>query len=232
MPDLLVLIAIIFALLAAIGLIAAIRALKARKWIGMAVGLTLALLMLSLSALFSTISISIQGYRALTKEELAAVVKVVPTDRQKFTARFTFPDQTTQVFSLAGDQLYVDAHILKWKPLANLFGLHTSYELDRVAGRYADLHDELHGVRTVYALSRDKAVDLFHLRRRFMALSPLVDAEYGSATYIGSDKAAEFKIMVSSSGLLIRGTGPQDSTLGRGRVDRDRESLKAVPGPN
>jgi hypothetical protein len=207
MSNPLVIIAILFALLALVFLIATIVALKKGKLFKMAMKFVFTLLMLSLAALFGTISISLQGYQALTKEELAAVVKIEPTGVQKFTARFTLPDNSEREFSLAGDQLYVDAHILKWKPLINIFGLHTVYELDRVAGRYEDLNEETSKSRTVYALSKDKPVDMFHLRRRFKILKPLVDAEYGSATFINSNRVEEFKIMVSTTGLLIRTTG-------------------------
>ena len=145
-----------------------------------------------------------QGYQALIREELAASVKVDPTGEQKFLAWFSMADGGHKKFSLAGDQLYVDAHILKWKSPANLLGLHTSYKLDRVAGRYAILNDETTKVHTVYSLSEDKPIDMFELRRRFSILSPLLDAEYGSATYISSNNAEDFKIMVSTTGLLIR----------------------------
>ncbi|MBN1471070.1 MAG: hypothetical protein JW925_04760, partial [Syntrophaceae bacterium] len=113
--------------------------------------------------------------------------------------------------SLAGDQLYVDAHILKWKPVANIFGLHTSYELDRVAGRYASLKDETTKVHTVYSLSKYRPVDLFDLRRRFAILNPLLDAEYGSATFINTTSTEEFRVMVSTTGLLIRKTRRESS---------------------
>jgi len=49
-------------------------------------------------------------------------------------------------------------------------------------------------------------VDMFYLRRRFEILKPLVDAEYGSATFINSNRAEEFEVMVSTTGLLIRTT--------------------------
>jgi hypothetical protein len=171
--------------------------------------------MISLSALFSTISIAIQGYHALILEELAATVKVEPTGEQKFIARFTLPDGSEKVFFLAGDQLYIDAHILKWKPLANIFGQHTSYELDRVAGRYALLNDETTKVHTVYSLSKDRPLDMFELRRRFTFLNPLLDAEYGSATFINSNNTEEFRVMVSTTGLLIRKTEKETSRYGQ-----------------
>ncbi|NOG98318.1 MAG: hypothetical protein HND52_10195 [Ignavibacteriae bacterium] len=121
--------------------------------------LVMTLLLISLSALFGTISISIYGYHALTKEELAATVIITPIAKQKFSAQFIMPDGSKQVFTLAGDQLYVDAHILKWKPIVNIFGLHTSYELDRVSGRYSDLDDERHKVHTHYSLSQNKVFE-------------------------------------------------------------------------
>jgi hypothetical protein len=196
--------AMFFAIFGMIFLIISLVKISKRKMIAAATNFVTALLMLSLFALFGTISIAIQGYHALTREELAATVKVEPAGEQKFIARFSMPDGSETTFSLAGDQLYVDAHILKWKPLANMFGLHTSYELDRVAGRYASLNDETSKVHTVYSLSKDKPLDMFELRQRFAVLNPLLDAEYGSATFINSNSAEEFRVMVSTTGLLIR----------------------------
>jgi hypothetical protein len=204
LSNLPVILAMLFALLGLIFLIITIVGTKKRKIFATAANFVTALLMLSLSAMFGTISIAIQGYHALTREEIAAIVKVEPTGKQKFNARFLMPDGTEKMFSLVGDQLYIDAHILKWKPLANIFGLHTSYELDRVAGRYAILNDEMTKDRTVYSLSKDKPLNMFDLRQRFTMLNPLLDAEYGSATFINSNSAEEFRVMVSTTGLLIR----------------------------
>jgi hypothetical protein len=202
----LIVVAMLFAFLSLIFLILSMVSLKRRKLFGTAMNFVITLLMISLSVLFSTISIAVQGYQALTREELAAIVKVEPIRAQKFMARFTMPDGSEKVFSFAGDQLYIDAHILKWKPLANIFGLHTSYELDRVAGRYATLNDETTKVHTVYSLSKDRPLDMFDLRRRFAILNPLLDVEYGSATFINTNSMEEFRVMVSTTGLLIRKT--------------------------
>lgn len=204
MSNPLIIAVIISGVLGLICLVIAVLALKKRKLFGTVISFLLAVISFLLAALFGTISISIQGYRALTKEELAAIVKIEPTGAQSFTARFHLPDGSEKVFSLAGDQLNVDAHILKWKPIVNLLGLHTTYELDRVSGRYINIDDEKTKARTVYALSKDKPLDMFNLRRKFEILRPLVDAEYGSASFIGSTRAEEFRIMVSTTGLLIR----------------------------
>jgi hypothetical protein len=204
-----VIISILFAILAMLFFITTIRALREKAFFGSAMKCVIALLMLSLSVLFGTISIAIQGYHAFTREDLAAVVKIEPAGIQQFTARFYLSDGSEKTYTLSGDQLYVDAHILKWKPIANIFGLHTAYELDRVAGRYVTLIDEKNRTRTVYSLSKDKSLDMFDLRRKFEILNPLVDAEYGSATFTDLGKADEFKIMVSTSGLLIRKAGEE-----------------------
>jgi hypothetical protein len=152
--------------------------------------------------------VGIQGYRALTREDLAARVSVRPTGPQSFAATVRYPDGREAGFQLAGDEIYVDARILKWKPIANVLGLHTGYELDRVAGRYRDVEQERSARRTVYPLGEEKPVDLFGLRRRHAFLAPLLDAEYGSATFVQVAQPAELEVRVSTSGLLIREAAP------------------------
>lgn len=162
------------------------------------------LLLLAVGALAGTVSVGTLGYRALTREDVAARIVVKPAGKQRFNATFRFPDGRTATYDLAGDEIYVDARILKWHPYANLIGLHTAYELDRVGGRYRDIQDERNGERTVRALAREKWVDLYSLRQRYPFLSPLLDAEYGSATFVAVSKPAEFELRVSTTGLLIR----------------------------
>jgi hypothetical protein len=195
---------VVFAGLSLAFLVGGIAAVRKRRLIGSGIGLLLALLMLSLAALCGTISVATQGYRALTREEVAATVRVERIAPERINAHFTFPDGREQSVNLAGDEFYVDAHILKWKPVVNMLGLHTTYELDRVAGRYSDMEAERGNIRTVFALSPQKTVNMYSLRRRFHLLSPLLDAEYGSATFVHVDKTAELEVRVSTSGLLIR----------------------------
>jgi hypothetical protein len=198
---------VLFLVLAVASLAAAVLAFRRRSLFGATGGTLVALLALALAALSAVISIGIRGYRALTHEELAATVRVVPTAPHAFTARFRFPDGDTASFHLAGDQIYVDARILKWKALANLIGLQTAYELDRVAGRYRSIEDERTMRRTVYSLARDRPIDLFSLRRRLPFLAPIVDARYGSGTFVPADRPATWEIRVSTTGLLARSAG-------------------------
>ncbi|MFC1662026.1 hypothetical protein ACFL3S_11360 [Gemmatimonadota bacterium] len=209
----LIVLAAIFAALCLGSFVLTVWALKKRRILRTATSTMLALLMLSLSALFGTLSISTQGYRALVQEELVASVTTRKLAEQRFEARVRFPDGRDTRFVLEGDEFYVDAHILKWEPIANLIGLHTDYELDRISGRYFALEDEKANPRTVFPLSRAKRVDLFELRRRHPLLGWLVDAEYGSGTFTATDDEAVFDVLVSTSGLLVR---RRDSISGRG----------------
>lgn len=204
MPDLLLVLAAVCGALALALFVAGLYALKRRRLFGVLLSLTGAVLLLTLGALAATIAVATQGYRAFTHEEVAVVVETRPTGDRTFDATFTFDDGSTRSFALAGDELYVDAHILKWKPLGNLLGFHTVYELDRVAGRYSRLADEQQRPRTVYSLAAPKPVDLFELRRRRGLFRPLVDAEYGSATFVLADRPARFEVRVSTTGLLVR----------------------------
>ncbi len=183
---------------------AAVYALRRPAVFGLTAGLAVALLLASLAALSGSFGLATHGYRAFTHEELAAVIRTRPTGPKRFAVEMELVDGTVERFEIAGDQLYVDARILKWKAFGNLLGLHTVYELDRIGGRYLDLDDEKNRPRTIASLAPERVVDLFGLRRRYDFLEPLVDAEYGSATFAMARTAADFELRVSTTGLLLR----------------------------
>jgi len=179
-------------------------ALRRVRWLAASARLTLALLLAALALLSGGLIAGTHGYRALTREDVAAVVHTDPVGSQAFRARFEFPDGTESSFLLEGDELYIDARILKWTPMANLLGLHTGYEFDRVSGRYMELEDEQARQRTVFSMVPERPVDLFSLRRRFPQLGRFVDAEYGSATFAAAREPASYEVRISTTGLLLR----------------------------
>ncbi len=197
-------VAAVLAILGALLVIAGAVALFRARFFAFAVRLLFGLLLVLLGATLGLLALGMQGYHALTREDVAARLIVEPKGAQRFAAKLAFPDGREAAFDLAGDEIYVDAHILKWKPFANVLGLHTAYELGRVAGRYRDIAQERTAPRTVYALGRDREVDLFDLRQRHAFLAPLLDAEYGSATFVPVTARAELELRVSTTGLLIR----------------------------
>jgi hypothetical protein len=207
MPEPLVFVMAAFALLSVVLLVAALAAVRKRHWMGTGVALVLALLFLALAALAATLSLATQGYQALTREVVAATVVTRPTGPEQFMATFIFPDGQREHYELTGNALYVDAHIVKWHPLANILGLHTAYQLDRVSGRYDRLEDEQRKPRRMFALSRPTPVDMFQLARSLAFLGRVVDTEYGSATFSSARGPSELELRVSTSGLLFRSVG-------------------------
>ena len=195
---------LVFSALAALLVYAGVRSWRGRHRVGSLFSYLAAALCLSLAALSGAITIGLRGYQAFTHEVLAATIRTEPTGPQRFRATVTLPDGRLHMFELSGDAVYVDAHILKWRPIANLFGLHTAYELDRIAGRYNTLADEQAREHTVESIARSKPIDLFTLARESKLLAPLMDAEYGSATFIGTQQPATFEVTVSTTGLLVR----------------------------
>ena len=204
MPSLATFIALGLAVVAVFLLIAAMVALVRRRFFRSGTSLIVGLVLLVVALLVGSISIGTQGYRSFTREDVAATITTRPLGDGRFEAVFLLPGQDPQRYELAGDELYIDAHILKWKPIANLFGLHTGYELDRVAGRYRSLDDEQKKPRTIHSLAGKKPVDMFTLRSQYPFLGFLVDAQYGSATFVPTSEAQTFELRVSTTGLLIR----------------------------
>ncbi len=198
--------AVVLAVPGALLVLAGLVALRRQRRFLFVLRTLLGLLLLATGGLLWAISIGLNGYRALTREEVAARVIVQPLNEpQRFSATFHITGRPEAIhYELAGDALYVDAHVLKWKPAANMIGLHTAYELDRVSGRYDDIERERAAVRTVYSLAPERRIDLFGLRQRFAFLSPLLDAEYGSGTFVSVTEPAELEVRVSTTGLLIR----------------------------
>jgi hypothetical protein len=200
--------AIVLGVASAILLFGGIAALVRAKPLRFMLHTLSGLLLLSCAALAGLLAIGLQGYQAFTREEVAARLTVRPLGPQRFATTVRFVDGRQAVYELAGDEVYVDAHILKWQPYANLLGLHTGYELDRLAGRYHAIEQERTATRTVHSLAQGKPVDLFALRRRHEFLAPLVDAQYGSATFIPVNGPADLEVLVSTTGLLMRKVDP------------------------
>jgi hypothetical protein len=171
---------------------------------GGVVRLVIALLFLSIGLLAAVLGLSVQGFRTLISEQLAATVEVKQLDEQRFQATFTFPDGEVKTFELAGDEFSVEAKIVKWHPWANFIGLQTAYELDRVSGRYTLLDDEQTQPRTVYSLGRTQVVNLFSLSQSLLGLSTLIDAQYGSSTFTPANDESRYEVRVSTTGLLVR----------------------------
>src|SRR2546430_440611 len=99
----LVIVAVCFLALGIAVWAAAVGALRRKRWLGGGVRVLLGLLFITLAALAGAITIGIQGYRALTYEEVAATVKTDPLAPQRFRATILLPNKRLAMYELAGD---------------------------------------------------------------------------------------------------------------------------------
>lgn len=207
---------LIIALLSGIALLAATGAIRAfaNRRPGTGVVTTLVALVLAVSGLAAgTAAWAFASFRALTQETVAATIRIERPDPASptFLAHVLVVGGEERTYRLAGDQVLVDAQIVKWHPWANALGLTTAYRLDRIAGRYRTVDDERTLPRAVESLSDDlppMADRLFGAIAARPWLEPLVDAQYGSGTFVTADAGRQIEVRVSTSGLLMRTSSP------------------------
>lgn len=157
------------------------------------------------SGLVLTSVMTFGSFKALSNEEVAASIDVEPRGDRTFVAIVSPPSGQVRAFELAGDQLFVDAMIVKWHPIVNALGFHTAYRLDRIGGRYRSIELERTAPRTVEALHDDRrSIAMAERIADTTWLKPIVDAQYGSGTFADATKAATYEVRVSTSGLLLR----------------------------
>jgi hypothetical protein len=215
----LIAIALIFGVLSLSYLLLTISAIRQLRLVKTGYRLILTLIFLPVTIISSGILLGLHGYHRLTFEQPIAIIEVAPVSKQKFSATLRLPDGQSQIFLLDGDQVQIDAHIIKWKSIANLLGLHTHYQLDRISGRFRDLEDARTRSLSVYELSTPHWLDLISVRQNYPSISHwLFDAEYGSATYIAADKPAHYQLLVSTSGLLFREIDAQYQPTSPGNI--------------
>lgn len=164
-----------------------------------------------ITGFLSIITIGTQGYRALTKEEPVAVVKVSSYEPQNFQARLIFADGEQQVFSIQGDELFIDAYILKWQSWANFLGLHTAYRLERIGGRYKDINQEKSQPKSVHAIAKKSGEGIAYWREKYQHLSFLLDVQHGSASFVEANETKQYQLVVTTDGLLMRPMKPAES---------------------
>ncbi|MES1943164.1 hypothetical protein PC39_03537 [Salinisphaera sp. PC39] len=159
---------------------------------------------LTLGGLLIAAGLNLYTYARLTYEQPVATVTFEHRGDGRYLARLAQPGKPTRRYELAGDEWQLDARVLKWRAPANLLGLDAQYRLERLSGRYADVVDETSRPRTAHDLADEPGLDVWTLARRHSSWLPLVDASYGSATYLPMADGARFSVSLTQSGLIAR----------------------------
>jgi hypothetical protein len=169
------------------------------------VGSPLALLGLGVAL----VALNTQSFARLTHENDVAEVSVKSLDRAKNTYRVTIqrldgPQQTLSC-DLQGDEWEMAARVQKWKPWANVLGLDTTYTLDQVNNKYYDA-----------ARGNGRPITACDLRGPAPAVDEYVpnswlnwivgqsyteQRRFGSAAYMPLTDGAQYKVVMTQSGL-------------------------------
>jgi hypothetical protein len=195
------------AVLGALGVLMFVRGLFAvgkGRALGGGFGALTGGLFMAVGAASALLGLNIQTYQRLTYEQPVAEVTFAQQGPQIYDVTMTLPDGAKSQYVLRGDEWQIDARVIKWKPWANVAGLDASYRLERLGGRYADINAERTAERTVYQLSTNPGLDLWALADQYASVAPVMDAKYGSATYVPMADGATFYVTMSQTGLLAR----------------------------
>ena len=160
---------------------------------------------------------NVQTYSRLTFERPVATITLDQVGPQHFTADLELPEDAgrpegaRETYDIHGDEWRIEARVLKWKPWANVLGLDSQYQLDRLSGRYIATEDELNAERSVYDLrpTDGTRVDLWSLGRQYDILGEAVDTLYGSGAAMPMADGARYEVWITQSGLIARAVNPQ-----------------------
>lgn len=182
-----------------------LRSLRRRRVLGSGFNLLMTALFASVAALSLAISLHLYTYSRLTAEQPVAQVQIEQLGPQRFNVTMHVPDKKSRNFVIEGDEWQLDARVLKWHGWAQLLGLDAQYRLDRISGRYRDISQARSRPLSVHSLAYDSGpLDLWQLAQTKPKWLPWVDAEYGSATFLPMRDAANYKVMMTQTGLLAR----------------------------
>lgn len=183
--------------------------IKKHKWMSAGLyALPTSITFLSLFLILLTIS-NLLTYQRLTFEREIARLSVAQLSDQNYEVTLDYRDpdlnRKADAFLIRGDEWRLEARILKWRGWANLIGLDSYYQLDRLSGRYRNIEQAGSQLPTVHALSKEmRGINLWQLKRVMKSSLPFLDAFYGQAVFLPLEDAAVYTISINQTGLITR----------------------------
>lgn len=199
------LLALLIALIAVYILYKAAKMLWQNSWfVGFCRGF-FGLALVGLAAVIAVTAFDLYSYKQVLQEQVVATIHFDKIEDQHYFAVLSDKNGQEQRVELRGDQWQLDARIVKWKGYLASFGLKPAYRLERLSGRYYDIEQETTEKRTAYNVHPEfYGVDIWQLVNKHPDWLPVVDAVYGSATYLPMKDGALFEVSLSNTGLLAR----------------------------
>jgi hypothetical protein len=203
----LLIIAAIFALLLSAAAWRFVHQLRRRKVVSGLMWSGQSLLFFCLFLIIILMYSNLHTYQRLTQESLVADVYLHKLGPQKYQLSLSFSesDENSHYYVLQGDQWQLDARILKWKSWANLIGLDSYYQLERLSGRYQNIKQANRQPATVIDLSQaSRGLDIWKLKHLLREKLWFVDTLFGQGVYMPMIDGAHFQVNLGQSGLIVR----------------------------
>ncbi|MAP93575.1 MAG: hypothetical protein CMK07_01375 [Ponticaulis sp.] len=157
------------------------------------------------AALLALLGLNLQTYSRLNHERDVATIELRYLEDQLYEASLLLDGaEIPLVFNIRGDEVEMKARVIKWTRWTNIVGYDSIYKLDRIAGQYTSVEEDLNKPRTVYALQSGEGIDAFQLVQKRGGWLKAVDAYYGSGTYVPMVDGAQYTIRMTQSGLISR----------------------------
>ncbi|OUS23621.1 hypothetical protein A9Q99_26605 [Gammaproteobacteria bacterium 45_16_T64] len=166
---------------------------------------TLGMFFVLFSVFFGLLAVNVFSYQQMKNEQSVATLSFERVDKQLYDVTVSQPSGREMRYEVRGDLWQIDARVIKWEGVLSAIGFTTGYKLDRLQGRFITLEQERSTKRTVYALSEpDVGFDLWSAIKSSSGWLPIVDAAYGSATFLPMADGAIFSVSIGNAGLVAR----------------------------
>jgi len=201
---------IILGVLLVVFIALSLNRIKRRKFIGSTMyglqGMVVFLLLIVALLIFSNLN----TYQRLSYESDIVEVLVRKLARQKYQLVLIYPSLDTvggepEYYSLNGDEWQLDTRIIKWKSWANVIGLDSYYQLERLSGRYSKIEQANNTSPSAHQLTGDqRGMSIWKLKNLMKSKLPFLDAYYGQSVFVPMRDGAKFSVSLSQTGLVVR----------------------------
>ena len=163
---------------------------------------------LSFALLLLVIS-NLSTYQRLTSERDILLISTQKISNQNYQVELNYVDtsdnHSLDTVYLQGDEWRLEAKILKWKGWANLLGMDSYYQLDRISGRYRDIEQATSKPVSAFQIThQQRGINLWELKRLMKSNLPFLDAYFGQAIFLPLRDDAIFAISINQAGLVAR----------------------------
>ena len=192
-------------IITALLLLAAFRILFNPRWLLGWLRGSSGLLLVAVAGVVALGAMDYASYRQLAKETQIASISFAQINDKQFTATVVETGGGQSKYQIYGDLWQVDARIIKWSESMARMGLAPSYRLARLSGRYFALEDERTGTKSVFDINPSKyGIDVWRWIQNNPFLNGLVDAKFGSATFMPMADGALYAVILTTNGLMAR----------------------------